>query len=111
MRTGNNCSVCGKLISSGFICEDCEKEILERGRGKRYVLTLLTTLLLVFILIFMWGYYKTSEAEFVKVKSNYGLLLSIMASIAKSPVLILVGVAILFTVFYHFSTRSARAKR
>lgn len=113
MKPSSTCSVCGKLISKGYICEDCEKEILERGKGKRYALTILTTLLLIFVLFFMWSYYRTSEAEFAQVKSN-GVFLDVIATMrTRTPlaVLVLFGVAMLVTVFYYFSTTSARRKR
>jgi len=108
MKAGTTCSVCGKSMSKGYICEDCEKKILEEGKSKRYALTILTTLLLVFIAYFMWNYYKTSEAEFAKIKSGSDVFLAVVLNIAKSRFMILFGVVIIVTVFYYVSTRSAR---
>ena len=45
------CQVCGAIISTGDICEKCEKETLKAGSSKRLLMSLATgTVVLVIVL-------------------------------------------------------------
>lgn len=102
MRAGNKCSVCGKTISKGFLCEECEKEILKKGKTEKRILSFLTTLVLIFIFYFFYEFYKISRSQVFVLREKSAIIVDVL----KKPTVIAFLFLILFvTIFSYFIAR------
>lgn len=99
MEARNRCRVCGKTISKGFLCEECEEEILKKTKTEKRVFSLLTTLVLIFVFYFFYEYYKISSSQVSVVMEKSGIILEVL----KKPSVITFLFLIFFvTIFSYF---------
>jgi predicted nucleic acid-binding Zn ribbon protein len=63
MKPLNKCQVCGKSVQGSLLCETCEKEVLEKQKGRRTTLTLITGIVLVGIIYLFWTEYSKKQSQ------------------------------------------------
>jgi hypothetical protein len=87
METMNKCQECGKSISGGFLCEECEKNTLKKQKSGKYLLSGITGVILVSIVYILWNKYneKQSQIDLSIFNRTYNVVLATGKAILASP--------------------------
>lgn len=110
MKTMNQCQMCGKSISGGLLCEACEKEMLEKHKGKRYILSGITGIILAGAAYFVWGWFQENrdQVDFSVVYRFYNSSITLGKAILASPYLFIPLVLVLLILAFIIGTKLSK---
>jgi len=104
------CQVCGKSVRGTPLCEQCEKEALEKQRGRMYLLTVLMSLILIGAIYFLYTSYKEkqSQIDLSVVPSTYNAVIAISRDVIASPFIMVPAVLVLIILVFIIGTKMTK---
>jgi hypothetical protein len=102
--------MCGKSIRGSLLCETCEKEVLEKQKSRKWLLSGILIVATGGIVYLLWNEYqeKQSQVDLSIVSRTYINLIGAGKGILASPFLFIPAVVILLIVAFLIGTKLAK---
>ncbi|RMF89730.1 MAG: hypothetical protein D6733_05685 [Methanobacteriota archaeon] len=110
MKAVKKCRSCGKSIPGGYLCEECERKVLETHRGRRYLLSGATGIILIALIYVVWTEYQEKRGEIdLSVFSRFSSAIAAYArAVLASPYLLIPLVIVMIIAAFIIGTRLSK---
>jgi len=110
MKPLSKCQMCGKSVRGSLLCEECEREVLEKQRTKRYLLSALAGVVMVVSAYLLWRGFQERRSE-VEPQIIVGLgekaWLS-LSDFARSPYMLVPTIIVLVLAALYFGVKLSK---
>jgi hypothetical protein len=102
--------MCGKSIRGSLLCGTCEKEVLEKQKSRKLLLSGILIIATVGIVYFLWNEYQArqSQVDLSIVSRAYTNLIGSGKGILASPFLFVPAIVLLLVVAFLIGTKLAK---